>query len=94
MIWNDLREYLNKLDELGELQTVLGCDWQEEIGGITELITEETVRKITILTVGVLFVFSLLAAMLDVANASETQIRPDKSSPPKLNLEVMCISLL
>ena len=40
MLWNDLREYLNKLDQLGELQTVLGCDWQEEIGGITELITE------------------------------------------------------
>lgn len=40
MLWNDLREYLNKLDELGELKTVMGCDWQEEIGGITELITE------------------------------------------------------
>ena len=41
MLWNDLREYLHRLDELGELETVLGCDWQEEIGGIAELVTEQ-----------------------------------------------------
>ena len=41
MLWYDFRAYLNRLDELGELETVLGCDWQEEIGGITELVTEE-----------------------------------------------------
>ncbi len=41
MLWYDLRAYLNRLDESGELQTVLGCDWREEIGGITELVTEE-----------------------------------------------------
>ena len=40
MLWNDLREYLAKLDELGELRTVRGATWEEEIGGITELITE------------------------------------------------------
>jgi len=40
MIWKDLREFLTRLDELGELKTIRGASWQEEIGGITELVTE------------------------------------------------------
>jgi len=40
MLWNDLREYLNRLDELGELKVVRGATWTEDIGGISELMTE------------------------------------------------------
>jgi UbiD family decarboxylase len=42
MLWNDLRDYLNALDRLGELKIVNGADWQEEIGGITELMVERS----------------------------------------------------
>ena len=35
-----MREYIAKLDEIGELRTVRGATWEEEIGGITELMTE------------------------------------------------------
>lgn len=40
MLWNDLREYLDKLDELGMLATVHDAHWDEEIGAISELMTE------------------------------------------------------
>lgn len=40
MLWNDLRDFLNKLEELGELKRVTGASWEEDIGGITELMTE------------------------------------------------------
>ncbi len=40
MLWNDLREYLNRLDELGELKVVRGATWTEDIGGISELMTD------------------------------------------------------
>lgn len=40
MLWNDLREYLDKLEELGELRRVLGASWQEEIGAVSELVIE------------------------------------------------------
>src|SRR5713226_6847076 len=40
MLWRDLRDYLNKLDQLGELKRVNGADWEEDIGGITELMIE------------------------------------------------------
>ncbi len=33
----DLRDWLSVIDELGELQTVSGADWNLEIGGISEL---------------------------------------------------------
>src|SRR5437764_14034735 len=33
----DLRDWLACVDELGELQTVRGADWNLEIGGISEL---------------------------------------------------------
>ena len=41
MLWNDLREYLNRLNEAGELQHVRGADWNEEIGAIAEIATEK-----------------------------------------------------
>jgi 4-hydroxy-3-polyprenylbenzoate decarboxylase len=40
MLWNDLREFLEKLEEAGELKKVLGANWEDDIGGITELIIE------------------------------------------------------
>ena len=40
MLWNDLREFLEKLDEAGELKKVFGANWEDDIGGITELLTE------------------------------------------------------
>ena len=40
MLWTDLREYLAKLDELGELRTISEAGIEEDIGGITELLTE------------------------------------------------------
>lgn len=40
MLWNDLREYLDKLDELGMLTTVRDAHWDEEIGVISELMIE------------------------------------------------------
>src|SRR5437762_14338535 len=33
----DLREWIDVIDELGELQNVRGADWNLEIGGISEL---------------------------------------------------------
>ncbi len=35
MLWNDLREFLDKLEEVGELKKVLGANWEDDIGGIT-----------------------------------------------------------
>ncbi|HEY3303746.1 MAG TPA: UbiD family decarboxylase [Candidatus Binatia bacterium] len=40
MLWQDLREYLTRLEQLGELKRVNGADWEEDIGGITELMVE------------------------------------------------------
>jgi 4-hydroxy-3-polyprenylbenzoate decarboxylase len=40
MLWKDLREFLVRLDEAGELKKVAGASWEEDIGGITELMTE------------------------------------------------------
>jgi UbiD family decarboxylase len=40
MLWNDLREYLARLEELGDLKRVSGATWEEDIGAITELMTE------------------------------------------------------
>jgi UbiD family decarboxylase len=41
MLWQDLREYVDKLDQFGQLTHVAGATWQEDIGGITELMTEQ-----------------------------------------------------
>ena len=40
MQWNDLREFLAKLEEMGDLETVDGADWNVEIGAITEIMVE------------------------------------------------------
>ncbi len=40
MIFRDLREYLARLEAMGELKTVLGATWEEDIGGISELMNE------------------------------------------------------
>jgi len=40
MLWQDLRQYLHKLESLGDLKRVDGANWEEDIGGITELMTE------------------------------------------------------
>ena len=41
----DLREWLEKVNELGELQTIKGADWNEEMGGITEVLYREKAEK-------------------------------------------------
>jgi 4-hydroxy-3-polyprenylbenzoate decarboxylase len=40
MLWKDLRDYIAALDRMGELRVVRGASWEEDIGGITELVTE------------------------------------------------------
>lgn len=40
MLWRDLREYLEQLEKLGELKRIQGASWEEDIGGITELMNE------------------------------------------------------
>src|ERR671927_1034983 len=40
MLWQNLRQYLERLDELGDLKRVSGATWEEDIGAITELMTE------------------------------------------------------
>ncbi|MBM2810638.1 MAG: UbiD family decarboxylase [Chloroflexi bacterium] len=40
VIWNDLREYLERLERDGNLTIVRGARWEDEIGTITELMDE------------------------------------------------------
>jgi UbiD family decarboxylase len=40
MLWQDLRQYLDRLAALGDLKTIPGATWEEDIGAITELMTE------------------------------------------------------
>ena len=35
-----LRSWLKQADELGELRTIEGADWDLEIGGVTDILTE------------------------------------------------------
>ena len=37
MLYNDLRGWMQKVDEFGELRTVEGCDWKYEMGAVTEV---------------------------------------------------------
>ncbi len=37
MIFQDLREWLDQVKRMGDLEVVLGADWNEEIGAITDL---------------------------------------------------------
>ncbi|MFC2123088.1 UbiD family decarboxylase, partial [Bacteroidota bacterium] len=41
----DLREWLEKVKEFGELHTIKGADWDKEMGGITEVLYREQVEK-------------------------------------------------
>ena len=36
--YNDLREWLAEADKLGELKTVLGASWQEDIGLASDVV--------------------------------------------------------
>ena len=38
MGWQDLREWITEVDTLGELRVVEGASWQEDIGGIAEML--------------------------------------------------------
>ncbi|MBI2350589.1 MAG: UbiD family decarboxylase, partial [Deltaproteobacteria bacterium] len=38
MEYRDLRDWIRKAEELGELKTLKKCDWNLEIGAITELV--------------------------------------------------------
>lgn len=38
MEFNDCREWIDKADAMGELKTLKGCDWDLEIGAITEMV--------------------------------------------------------
>src|SRR3989304_9254422 len=38
MEFQDLRDWIQSADERGELKTLKGCDWDREIGAITELV--------------------------------------------------------
>ncbi|MBM2812490.1 MAG: UbiD family decarboxylase [Chloroflexi bacterium] len=40
MLWNDLREYVARLDELGFLRHVNGAHWNLELGAICEMMVE------------------------------------------------------
>ncbi len=37
MFYNDLRGWMQKVDEFGELRTVEGCDWKYEMGAVAEV---------------------------------------------------------
>ena len=41
MSYRDLREWLDQVDQLGELRTIEGADWDLEIGAITEMARKE-----------------------------------------------------
>ena len=38
MEYQDLRDWIQIADEMGELKTLKGCDWNLEIGAVTELV--------------------------------------------------------
>ena len=39
-MFNDLREYLEQAEALGELKTIEGADWELEIGTLTEIMAK------------------------------------------------------
>ena len=41
MEYQDLRDWIQIADEMGELKTLKGCDWNLEIGAITELVAHK-----------------------------------------------------
>jgi 4-hydroxy-3-polyprenylbenzoate decarboxylase len=45
MEYKDLRGFLSKVEELGELKTIYGIDWDREMGAITEILYREKAEK-------------------------------------------------
>ena len=41
MEYQDLRDWIEIADEMGELKTLKGCDWNLEIGAVTELVAHK-----------------------------------------------------
>jgi 4-hydroxy-3-polyprenylbenzoate decarboxylase len=41
MEYQDLRDWIQIADEMGELKTLKGCDWNLEIGAITEIVAHK-----------------------------------------------------
>ena len=39
-----LRSWLKQADDLGELRTIDGADWDLEIGGVADIVTEREAR--------------------------------------------------
>src|SRR5256886_17155113 len=39
--WRDLREWMARVDQIGELRVIRGASWQEDIGAITEILEHE-----------------------------------------------------
>ena len=39
-MFNDLREFISKAEEIGEYKIVEGADWNEEIGAIGDLMSQ------------------------------------------------------
>src|SRR5919108_6318814 len=46
--YKDLREYIDAVDQLGELRLVNGADWDLEIGAITEVAARATNPKVVL----------------------------------------------
>jgi 4-hydroxy-3-polyprenylbenzoate decarboxylase len=38
--FHDLREWLQKVEQLGELKTVYGADWDLEIGAVASMVSK------------------------------------------------------
>ncbi len=45
MEYRDLREFLNKVEAMGELKKIYGVDWDKEMGAITEILYREKAEK-------------------------------------------------
>ena len=45
MIFNDLREFINEADRIGEIHRVDGADWDLDIGALTEMIAEKDISS-------------------------------------------------
>src|SRR5438132_11090074 len=41
MEYQDLRDWIEIADEMGELKTLKGCDWHLDIGAVTELVAHK-----------------------------------------------------
>ena len=42
MLYNDLRGWMSKVEEFGELKTVEGIDWKYEMGAVTEVYASQS----------------------------------------------------